>query len=60
MVMVLEKILRLTKPRIVTLEETDGLLRCHGNYFNGIVKTFTKLGFSLLWQIVKMVNFRVL
>jgi DNA (cytosine-5)-methyltransferase 1 len=58
-VTVLEKILKLTKPRIVTLEETDGLLRRHRDYFNGMVETFTKLGFSISWQMVNMVNFGV-
>jgi len=47
-VTVLKKIPKLTKPRIVTLEETNGLLHHHRNYFNNIVKMFTKLGFSLL------------
>ncbi len=44
------------KPRIVTLEETSGLLQItsHRPYFFRLVRFFTEKGFSVQWQLVQM------
>ncbi len=44
------------KPRIVTLEETSGLLQIMKRrpYFFRLVRFFTEKGFSVQWQLVQM------
>ncbi|KAJ9635275.1 uncharacterized protein PV06_09322 [Exophiala oligosperma] len=48
------------KPRMVTLEETDGLLNNkHMMWFRWLLKTFKILGYSVVWRSVEMVNYGV-
>ncbi|KAK4694176.1 DNA (cytosine-5)-methyltransferase 1, partial [Lecanoromycetidae sp. Uapishka_2] len=48
-----EEIIRKTKPRIVTLEETFGLTRTPEKltWFHALIQVFTKLGFSVRWKV---------
>ncbi|TGO72328.1 hypothetical protein BELL_0467g00060 [Botrytis elliptica] len=42
-----------TRPRIVTLEQTFGILHPkHKDAFNGLIACFTNLGFDVSWKVV--------
>ncbi|KAG7008526.1 hypothetical protein G7Y79_00005g016670 [Physcia stellaris] len=47
------------RPRVVTLEQTSGLLRRHEIYFNAVVLMFTALGFSIRWRILNCADYGV-
>ncbi|KAK0387934.1 hypothetical protein NLU13_4179 [Sarocladium strictum] len=48
-------LLRITRPRIVTLEQTFGISHeRHGEYLRTLINDFTSLGFSLRWKIVRL------
>ena len=52
-------LLKQIKPRIVTLEETFGLTRTLDNaeWFRAMVQMFTKLGFSVRWEVFDLRNY---
>ena len=54
-----EVLIKKTKPRIVTLEETFGLVRTEANllWFRSMIQIFTKLGFSVRWQVSNSLDF---
>ena len=54
-----EGILEKAKPRVVTLEETFGLTRTDVNkeWFTAIIQIFTKLGFSVRWNVFDLRDF---
>ncbi len=54
-----EELLKKTRPRIVTLEETFGLTRTVDNleWFNAMIQMFTKLGFSVRWKVFNLLDF---
>ena len=54
-----EELLKKTTPRIVTLEETYGLTRGEENFrwFTALIQIFTKLGFSVQWNVFNMLDF---
>ncbi|ETN40208.1 uncharacterized protein HMPREF1541_04484 [Cyphellophora europaea CBS 101466] len=41
------------KPRIVTIEETEGLFSRHKEWFSLLINTFTTLGYSVRWKVVQ-------
>lgn len=45
------------KPRIVTLEQTSGLIRRHPIYFNAVINMFTTRGFSVRWRVMNCADF---
>ena len=49
------------KPRIVTLEETSGIITKGDSeeYFNRLIQQITSLGFSISWQLVNMQDYGV-
>jgi DNA (cytosine-5)-methyltransferase 1 len=47
------------KPRIVTLEETDGLVTRHKDWFSALVTTFICHGYSIRWTILRCENYGV-
>lgn len=47
------------KPRIVTMEETEGLFTRHKEWFSLLINTFTSLGYSVRWKIVQCHSFGV-
>ena len=55
----IEELLKKVKPRIVTLEETYGLTRTHDHlpWFNTMIQSFTKLGFSVRWKVFNLQDF---
>ncbi|MCJ1352947.1 MAG: hypothetical protein MMC33_002931 [Icmadophila ericetorum] len=44
--------LKCAKPRIVTLENTSGLLRIHQVWLYAVIHQFTSLGFSIRWKLL--------
>lgn len=54
-----EELLKKTRPRIVTLEETFGLTRTLVNveWFNTMIQMFSKLGFSVRWKVFNLLDF---
>lgn len=50
-------LLQKTTPRIVTLEQTSGLLRRHELYFNAVIQIFTSLGFSIRWRLLNCADY---
>ena len=44
-------LLQKTKPRVVTLEQTSGLIRRHPLFFNAVINMFTSKGFSVRWRV---------
>ena len=55
----IDELLKKTKPRIVTLEETFGLTRTldHLPWFNAMIQSLTKFGFSVRWKVFNLQDF---
>lgn len=53
----ISKLLEKAKPRVVTLEQTPGLIRRHPIYFNAVVNMLTSLAFSVRWKIINCADF---
>ncbi|CAF9936100.1 hypothetical protein IMSHALPRED_010463 [Imshaugia aleurites] len=53
------ELIKKTRPRIVTIEETFGLTRTQNNldWFNATIQMFTKLGFSVRWKVFNLLDF---
>ena len=47
------------KPRIVTIEETEGLVRRHETWFNALINIFTSLDYSVHWKVVRCEDYGV-
>ena len=45
------------KPRVVTLEQTSGIIRRHAIFFNAIINMFNSKGFSVRWKIINCADF---
>ena len=50
-------LLEKAKPRIVTLEQTAGLIRRHPLFFNAVISMFTSRGFSVRWKVMNCADF---
>ena len=50
-------LLQKAKPRIVTLEQTSGLIRRHPIFFNAVINMFTSRGFSVRWKVMNCADF---
>lgn len=50
-------LLEKAKPRIVTLEQTSGLIRLHSLFFSAVVNMFTARGFSVRWRVMNCADF---
>ena len=57
--MTIAGILLTAKPRVVTLEQTPGivLITKHQQYFDEVLRQFTRLGYSIRWKIMKFVEY---
>lgn len=57
----IEALLKKAKPRVVTLEETAGLVRIglHRDYFNAVINMFTSQGFSVRWKVLSCADYGV-
>ncbi len=53
----IQQLLAKTKPRVVTMEETFGLVQGHPHYFNIVLRIFTDHGFSLRYRIVNLAEY---
>ena len=51
------KLLEKARPRVVTLEQTAGLLRRHSLFFNALVMMFTERGFSIRWRLLECADY---
>lgn len=51
------ELLAKAKPRIVTLEQTAGLVERHPIFFNAVIHMFTSCGFSIRWRILNCVDY---
>ncbi|KAL8822228.1 MAG: hypothetical protein Q9191_007032, partial [Dirinaria sp. TL-2023a] len=51
------ELLKKAKPRVVTLEQTSGLISGHELYFNAVVQIFVTLGFSIRWRLMNCADF---
>lgn len=52
-----EELVKRTKPRVVTLENTSGLPILHPQWFNSAIQFFTRLGFSVRWKIMNFAEY---
>lgn len=50
-------LLEKVRPRIVTLEQTSGLIRRHPIFFNAVINMFTTRGFSVRWRVMNCADF---
>lgn len=57
----IEALLKKAKPRVVTLEETAGLVKIglHREYFNAVINMFTSQGFSVRWKVLRSADYGV-
>lgn len=53
-----EECLGVSRPRMVTLEQTDGILN-RPEWFRTLVRSFTDLGFSVSWKVLHGVEYGV-
>jgi DNA (cytosine-5)-methyltransferase 1 len=51
----LEKI----RPRVATIEETEGLINRHVEWFNALINIFITLGYSVRWKVVRCQEYGV-
>ena len=52
-----EELVKRTKPRMVTLENTSGLPILHPLWLNKVIQMFTSLGFSVRWKIMNFAEY---
>ncbi|KAJ9635371.1 hypothetical protein H2199_008374 [Coniosporium tulheliwenetii] len=50
-------ILEHCRPRVMILEQTDGLFHRHHRYFSALLRQILDAGYSLHWKIVKFVDY---
>ncbi|PGH11794.1 hypothetical protein AJ79_04695 [Helicocarpus griseus UAMH5409] len=53
------ELLKLTKPRIVTMEETSGLPERHKGFLFATIHTMAELGFSCRWKVLNCQDYGV-
>jgi DNA (cytosine-5)-methyltransferase 1 len=47
------------KPRVATIEETEGLVNRHVDWFNALINIFIQQGYSVRWKVVKCQDYGV-
>ena len=47
------------KPRVATVEETEGLISRHDQWFSVLINIFTSQGYSVRWRVVRCEQFGV-
>lgn len=59
--MTLGSILSVARPRIVTLEQTPGILVIKKNqeHYHEVIRQFTRLGFSIRWKVLKFEEYEL-
>ncbi|KAL8953598.1 MAG: hypothetical protein Q9222_000524 [Ikaeria aurantiellina] len=53
----IEEVIKKTKPRIVTLENTFGLIERWPDWFNAMIRCFTSQGFSVRWGVLNLASY---
>lgn len=53
------ELLNQAKPRVVTLEQTAGLLRRHPIFLNAVILMFTARGFSIRWRVIDCADYGI-
>lgn len=51
------RLVQKARPRVVTLEQTAGLLRRHSQFLNAVVLMFTAQGFSIRWRLLRCADY---
>lgn len=51
------ELIKKAKPRVVTMEETSGLIERHQEYFNAALHILTMQGFSVRWKVVNCAEY---
>lgn len=60
LIMSLEHLLKFCRPRIVTMEQTDGILtKNDGFYVNKVIQQLTAAGYGVRWKVCNMRQHRV-
>jgi DNA (cytosine-5)-methyltransferase 1 len=54
------KIIRKTKPIIVMVEQTSGLVERRDRWFTTMIYSIAELGFSVCWKVVNLAEYRLL
>lgn len=54
-----QELVRKARPRVVTLEQTSGLLRRHEVWFNAVVSMLTSHEFSVRWRLLNCADYGV-
>ncbi|RMD42913.1 hypothetical protein DV735_g2192, partial [Chaetothyriales sp. CBS 134920] len=53
------QLVEVVKPRVVTMEETDGLVSLHRAWFDALVHIFVHLGYSVAWKVLRCEEYGV-
>ncbi|RMZ92590.1 hypothetical protein DV736_g168, partial [Chaetothyriales sp. CBS 134916] len=53
------QLLEVVKPRVVTMEETDGLVSLHRAWFDALVHIFVHMGYSVTWKVLRCEEYGV-
>lgn len=51
------EVIKKARPRVVTLEQTSGLMKRHPLFMKTVVHMFTDLGFSVRWKIINCADY---
>jgi DNA (cytosine-5)-methyltransferase 1 len=54
-----QQLLEQVRPRVATIEETEGLVNRHVDWFNALINIFISLGYSVRWKVVKCQDYGV-
>ena len=52
-------LIQVIKPRIVTIEETEGLLTRHDEWFSTLIHIFVYVGYSVRWKVLRCEEYGV-
>ena len=55
----MQQLIEQVKPRIVTMEETEGLYVRHYDYFYALIQTFVGHGYSVRWAVVNTIHYGI-
>lgn len=53
------ELLKITNPRVVTIEEVMNIMAGHPAYFSALVQFFTCIGYNIRWKVINCVDFGV-
>lgn len=53
------QLLQTIRPRVVTIEETEGLISRHGEWFSALINIFVYVGYSVRWRKIQCEKYGV-